>query len=142
MLWKNLGWKYHLTSVNFQRLTDIDPTFILKDGRLLYIPMIEKCDTTTKLCLPKSVKDHRAFYRMVNFQFSVIFCQRSEKHIIPIYELQKMKNEFLRTKEDQNSFHKLKRASDHTTSIMHTDSKWQLQVRNWRTLNNTCNRIV
>ena len=69
-----------------EQLAYMDPKFMLKDGKPLHTPMREKCDAVIKLKAPKSVQDCGPFRRMVMFCYS---SSETQKHFIPIYELQK-----------------------------------------------------
>ena len=88
------------------QLTYMGLTFMLKDGKLSYTPMREKCAAIIKLKLPKSVEYCKSFCSIVTFLSS--FFKNLRKHLILIYGLQKKKNKFQWIEEYQRTFQNIK----------------------------------
>ena len=77
-------------------------TFMLKDGKLSYTLLKEKCGEIIKLKDPKSVKDCISVCGMVNIlSFSL---KDFRKHLISSYKLQSEKKCFSKQKNVTNHF--------------------------------------
>ena len=73
---------------------------------MLY-PTKNKCDPIRNLESPKTLRQTRAFYRMVNFLSS--FLPNLCRLLIPIYDLQKKAKKFKWTEEAEKAFNKIKK---------------------------------
>ena len=69
----------------------------IQGDKVCYIPLKDKCDTIRNLESPKTLRQTRAFCRMVNFLSS--FLPNLSKLLIPIYNLQKKAKKFKWTEE-------------------------------------------
>ena len=63
--------------------------FQIQGDKVCYTPLKDKCDTIRNLESPKTLRQTRAFCRMVNFLSS--FLPNLHRLLIPIYDLQKFK---------------------------------------------------
>ena len=61
--------------------------FQVKEDKVCYTPLKDKCEAIQNLDSPKTLKQTRAFCRMVNFLSS--FLPNLRQLLIPIYDLQK-----------------------------------------------------
>ena len=61
--------------------------FQIRDSKVCYIPLKDKCEAIRNLESPKTLKQTRAFCGMVNFLSS--FLSNPRHLLIPIYDLQK-----------------------------------------------------
>ena len=61
--------------------------FQIQEDKVCYTPLKDKCDAIRNLESPKTLRQTRAFCRMVNFLSS--FLPNLRRLLIPIYDLQK-----------------------------------------------------
>ena len=80
--------------------------FQVKDSKVCYTPLKEKCEAIRNLEFPKTLKQTRAFCGMVNFLSS--FLPNLRHLLIPIYNLQKKSKRFKWTQEAEKLSKKLK----------------------------------
>ena len=80
--------------------------FIIKDCKVCYTPMKDKCDAICNLAQPKSIKEVKHFCSMLNFLSS--FLPKLRVLLISIYKLLKKKNVFKWTSECQQAFDHIK----------------------------------
>ena len=80
--------------------------FLVDNGRPSFTPMKDKCDTIRALETPKTVRDCRKFYGMVNFLAK--FLPDLQKLLIPIYQLTRKNIPFKWNDECQKSFDAIK----------------------------------
>ena len=66
--------------------------FEVKDDKVCYTPLKDKCEAIQNLDSPKTLKQTRAFCGMVNFLSS--FLPNLRQLLIPIYDLQKKSKKF------------------------------------------------
>ena len=71
--------------------------FLIEGGKPSFTAMKDKCEAIRALETPKTVRDWRKFCGMVNFL--AIFLPELQKHLIPIYNIQK-KNRVFKWTED------------------------------------------
>ena len=76
--------------------------FQVKDSKVCYTQLKDKCEATRNLESPKTLKQTRAFCGMVNFLSSFISNLRCL--LIPIYDLQKKSKKFKWTQEAEKAF--------------------------------------
>ena len=81
--------------------------FQIQEDKVCYIPLKDKCDTIRNLESPKTLRQTRAFCRMVNFLSS--FLPNLHRLLIPIYDLQKKAKKFEWTEEAEKAFNKIKK---------------------------------
>ena len=74
--------------------------FQVKDDKVCYTPLKDNLDS------PKTLKQTRAFYGMVNFLSS--FLPNLRQLLIPIYDLQKKSKKFKWTEEAEKAFNDIK----------------------------------
>ena len=72
-----------------------------------YTPLKDKCDTIRNLESPKTLRQTRAFYGMVNFLSS--YLPNLRRLLIPNYDLQKKAKKFKWTEEAKKAFNKIKK---------------------------------
>ena len=75
--------------------------------KVCYTPLKDKCDTIRNLESPKTLRQTRAFCRMVNFLSS--FLPNLHRLLIPIYDLQKKAKKFKWTEEAKKAFNEIKK---------------------------------
>ena len=80
--------------------------FQVKDDKVYYIPLKDKCEAIQNLDSPKTLKQTRAFCSMVNFLSS--FLPDLRKLLIPMYDLQKKSKKFKWTDEAEKAFNDIK----------------------------------
>ena len=80
--------------------------FQVKDSKVFYTPLKDKCKAIRNLESPKTLKQPRAFCGMVNFLSS--FLSNLQHLLIPIYDLQKKSKKFKWTQEAEKSFKEIK----------------------------------
>ena len=80
--------------------------FQVKDGKVCYTPLKDKCEAIQNLDSPKTLKQTRAFCSMVNFLSS--FLPYLRRLLIPIFDLQKKSKKFKWTKEAEKAFNNIK----------------------------------
>ena len=76
--------------------------FQIQEDKVCYTPLKDKCDATRNLASPKTLRQTRAFCRMVNFLSS--FLPNLCRLLIPIYDIQKKAKKFKWTEEAKKSF--------------------------------------
>ena len=81
--------------------------FQIQEGKVCYTPLKDKCDTIRNLESPKTLRQTRAFCRMVNFLSS--FLPNLCRLLIPIYNLQKKAKKFKWTEEAKKAFNEIKK---------------------------------
>ena len=77
------------------------------EDKVCYTPLKEKCDAIRNLESPKTLRQTRAFCRMVNFLPS--FLPNLCRLLIPIYDLQKKAKKFKWTEEAKKAFNEIKK---------------------------------
>ena len=75
--------------------------------KVCYTPLKDKCDAIRNLESPKTLRQTRAFCRMVNFLSS--FLPNLRRLLIPIYDLQKKAKKFKWTDEAKKAFKEIKK---------------------------------
>ena len=80
--------------------------FQVKDNKVCYISLKDKCKAIRNLESPKTLKQTRAFCGMVNFLPS--FLPHLRHLLIPIYNLQKKSKKFKWTQEAEKAFKEIK----------------------------------
>ena len=80
--------------------------FQVKDSKVCYTPLKDKCKAIRNLESPKTLKQTRAFCGMVNFLSS--FLPNLQCLLIPIYDLQKKSKKFKWTQEVEKAFKEIK----------------------------------
>ena len=81
--------------------------FQIQGDKVCYIPLKDKCHTIRNLESPKTLRQTRAFCRMVNFLSS--FLPNLQRLLIPIYDLQKKAKKFKWTDEAEKAFNEIKK---------------------------------
>ena len=81
--------------------------FQIQGDKVCYTPLKGKCDAIRNLESPKTLRQTRAFWGMVNFLSS--FLPNLRRLLIPIYNLQKKAKMFKWTEEAEKAFTKSKR---------------------------------
>ena len=81
--------------------------FQIQRDKVCYTPLKDKCDTIRNLESPKTLRQTRAFCRMVNFLSS--FLPNLHRLLIPMYDLQKKAKMFKWTEEAEKTFNKIKK---------------------------------
>ena len=81
--------------------------FQVQEDKVCYTPLKDKCDAIRNLASPKTLKQTRAFCRMVNFLSS--FLPNLCRLLIPIYNLQKKAKKFKGTDEAKKAFNEIKK---------------------------------
>ena len=105
-------WKYgliispHKCQFFKKKIVYMGLEFQVKDDKVCYTPLKDKCDAIQNLDSPKTLKQTRAFCGMVNFLFS--FSPNLQSLLIPIYDLQKKAKKFKWTKEVNKAFNDIK----------------------------------
>ena len=80
--------------------------FQIRDSKVCYTPLKDKCEAIRNLESSKTLKQTRAFCRMVNFLSS--FLPNLQCLLIPIYDLQKKSKKFKWTQEAGIAFKEIK----------------------------------
>ena len=80
--------------------------FQIRDSKVCYTPLKDKCEAIWNLESSKTLKQTRAFCRMVNFLSS--FLPNLPCLLIPIYDLQKKSKKFKWTQEAEIAFKQIK----------------------------------
>ena len=80
--------------------------FQVKDEKVCYTPLKDKCEAIQNLDSPKTLKQTRAFCGMVNFVPS--FLPNLRRLLIQIYDLQKKSKKFKWTEEAEKAFNDIK----------------------------------
>ena len=79
----------------------------VQGDKVCYTPLKDKCDAIRNLESPKTLRQTRAFCRMVNFLSS--FLPNLHRLLIPIYDLQKKATKFKWTDEAKKAFNEIKK---------------------------------
>ena len=80
--------------------------FKIRDSKVCYTRLDDKCKAIRNLESPKTLKQTRAFCGMVNFLSS--FLLNLQCLLIPIYDLQKKSKRFKWTQETEKAFKEIK----------------------------------
>ena len=80
--------------------------FQVKNDKVFYTPLKDKCEAIQNLDSPKTLKQTTAFFGMVNFLSSFLLNLRYL--LIPIYDLQKKTKKFKWTNEVEKAFNDIK----------------------------------
>ena len=89
-----------------KKIVYIGLEFQVEESKVCYTPLKDKCEAIRNLESPKTLKQTRAFYGMVNFLSS--FLPDLRCLLIPIYNLQKKSKKFKCTQEAKKPSKKLK----------------------------------
>ena len=81
--------------------------FQVQGNKVCYTPLKDKCDATSNLESPKTLRQTRAFCGMVNFLSS--FLPNLRRLLIPIYDLQKKAKKFKWTEDAKKAFNEIKK---------------------------------
>ena len=81
--------------------------FQVQGDKVCYTPLKDKCYTIRNLESPKTLRQTRAFCRMVNFLSS--FLPNLRRLLIPIYNLQRKAKKFEWTDEAEKAFNEIKK---------------------------------
>ena len=81
--------------------------FQVQGDKVYYTPLKDKCDAIRNLESPKTLRQTRAFRKMVNFLSS--FLPNLCRLLIPIYDLQKKAKMFKWTDEAERAFNEIKK---------------------------------
>ena len=81
--------------------------FQVKDDKVCYTPLKDKCEAIRNLDSPKTLKQTRAFCGMVNFLSS--FLPDLRRLLIPIYDLQKKLRKFKLTDKAEKALNDIKK---------------------------------
>ena len=81
--------------------------FQIQGDKVCYTPFKDKCDTIRNLESPKTLRQTRAFCRMVNFLSSCL--PSLHRLLIPIYDLQRKAKKFKWTEEAKKAFNEIKK---------------------------------
>ena len=81
--------------------------FQIQEDKVCYTPLKDKCDAIRNFESPKTLRQTRAFCRMVNFLSS--FLPNLHRLLIPIYDLQKKAKKFKWTEEAKKAFNEIKK---------------------------------
>ena len=81
--------------------------FQIQGDKVCYTPLKDKCNAIRNLESPKTLRQTRAFCRMVNFLSS--FLPNLRRLLIPIYDLQKKAKKFKWTEEAKKTFNEIKK---------------------------------
>ena len=81
--------------------------FQIQEDKVCYTPLKDKCDAIRNSESPKTLRQTRAFCRMVNFLSS--FLPNLRRLLIPIYDLQKKAKKFKWTEEAKKAFNEIKK---------------------------------
>ena len=81
--------------------------FQIQEDKVCYTPLKDKCNTIRNLESPKTLRQTRAFCRMVNFLSP--FLPNLRRLLIPIYDLQKKAKKFKWMDETKKAFKEIKK---------------------------------
>ena len=81
--------------------------FQVQEDKVCYTPLKDKCDAIRNLESPKTLRQTRAFCRMVNFLSSIL--PNHHRLLIPIYDLQKKAKKFKWTNKAEKAFNEIKK---------------------------------
>ena len=98
-VWRKYGLKLSPHKCQFfkKKIVYMGLEFQIQGDKVCYTPLKDKCDTIRNLESPKTLRQTRAFCRMVNFLSS--FLPNLRRLLIPIYDLQKKAKKFKWTEE-------------------------------------------
>ena len=105
-------WKYrlkispHKCQFFKKKIVYMGLEFQVKDSKVCYTPLKDKCEAIRNLESQKTLKQTRAFCGMVNFLSSFFLNLRCL--LIPIYNLQKKSKKIKWTQEAENTFKEIK----------------------------------
>ena len=91
----------------FQEKDYMGLEFQIQEDKVCYTPLKDKCDAIRNLESPKTLRQTRAFSRIVNFLSS--FLPNLRRLLIPIYDLQKKAKKFKWTEEAEKAFNEIKK---------------------------------
>ena len=91
----------------FKKIVYMGLEFQIQKDKVCYTPLKDKYDTIRNLKSPKTLRQTRAFCRMVNFLSS--FLPNLHRLLIPIYDFQKKAKKFKWTEEAEKAFNKIKK---------------------------------
>ena len=91
----------------FQEKDGMGLEFQVQEDKVCYMPLKDKCDAIRNLESPKTLRQTRAFCRMVNFLSS--FLPNLHRILIPIYDLQTKAKKFKWTDEAEKAFNEIKK---------------------------------
>ena len=104
--------------------------FQIQEDKVCYTPLKDKCDAIRNLESPKTLRQTRAFCRMVNFLSS--FLPNLCRLLIPIYDLQKKAKKFKWTEEAEKAFNKIKKLLINPLHLMdYSNSKVTPRDKAW-----------
>ena len=89
-----------------KKIVHVGLEFQVKDSKVCYTPLKDKCEAIRNLESPKTLKQTRVFCGMVNFLSS--FLPNLRHLLIPIYNLQKKSKKFKWTQEAEKTFKEIK----------------------------------
>ena len=81
--------------------------FQIQEDKVCYTPLKDQCDAIRNLESPKTLRQTRAFCRMVNFLSS--FLPNLRRLLIPIYDLQKKAKKFKWTEKAKKALNEIKK---------------------------------
>ena len=90
-----------------KKIVSMGLEFQIQKDKVCYTPLKDKCAAIRNLESPKTLRQTRAFCRMVNFLSS--FLPNLHRLLIPIYDLQKKAKKFQWTEEAEKAFNKIKK---------------------------------
>ena len=90
-----------------KRIVYVGLEFQVQRNKVCYTPLKDKCDEIRNLESSKTLRQTRAFCRMVNFLSS--FLPNLHRLLIPIYDLQKKAKMFKWTDEAKKAFNEIKK---------------------------------
>ena len=92
---------------NFQKkIVYVGLEFQVKNSKVCYTPLKDKCEAIRNLESPKTLKQTRAFGGIVNFMSS--FLPNLRQLLIPVNDLQKKYKKFKWTEEAEKAFKDIK----------------------------------
>ena len=91
----------------FKKKIHMGLEFQVQGDKVCYTPLKDECDAIRNLESPKTLRQTRAFCRMVNFLSS--FLPNLQRLLIPIYDLQKKAKKFKWTDEAKKAFNEIKK---------------------------------
>ena len=90
-----------------KKIVYVELEFQIRGDKVCYTPLKDKYDAIRNLESPKTLRQTRAFCRMVNFLSS--FLPNLHRLLIPIYDLQKKAKKFKWTEEAKKAFNEIKK---------------------------------
>ena len=89
-----------------KKIVNMELEFQVEDDKVCYTPLKDKCEAIQNLDSPKTLKQTRAFFGMVNFLSS--FLPDLRRLLIPMYDLQKKLKKFKWTDKAEKAFNNIK----------------------------------